>query len=205
MILYPFTPYQASARISFFYAERVEQHGIHRDDRMYAEGVEQHSPGARQRTQGWHTSSTIRKPQRSFTNAGPTTRDPDPEHRDDCPTSRPRRCGTPLGFGGGGVGGPRSQGALTRPWAVMWNRFAVRNRPMKIRLHAFESASRANGPGLRAVVWFQGCTLGCPGCFNPGTHNASGGYDSDTDTLAAEILTSGAVGCATGLGLDSVR
>jgi len=20
------------------------------------------------------------------------------------------------------------------------------------------------------VVWFQGCTLGCPGCFNPATH-----------------------------------
>ena len=41
---------------------------------------------------------------------------------------------------------------------------------MRIRLHAFEPASRANGPGPRAAVWFQGCTLGCPGCFNPDTH-----------------------------------
>lgn len=39
--------------------------------------------------------------------------------------------------------------------------------PMKFRLHGFAHASRANGPGLRAVAWFQGCTLGCPGCFNP--------------------------------------
>lgn len=30
--------------------------------------------------------------------------------------------------------------------------------------------SRANGPGVRSVVWVQGCTLGCPGCFNPHTH-----------------------------------
>ena len=37
-------------------------------------------------------------------------------------------------------------------------------------LHAFIPASRANGPGLRTVVFFQGCTLGCQGCFNPETH-----------------------------------
>ena len=32
-------------------------------------------------------------------------------------------------------------------------------------LHAFIPASRANGPGLRTVVFFQGCTLGCHGCL----------------------------------------
>src|SRR2546427_11916451 len=37
-------------------------------------------------------------------------------------------------------------------------------------LHAIIPASRANGPGLRAVVFFQGCTLGCKKCFNPTTH-----------------------------------
>ena len=26
--------------------------------------------------------------------------------------------------------------------------------------------SEANGPGLRAVIWVQGCTLGCHGCCN---------------------------------------
>lgn len=39
-----------------------------------------------------------------------------------------------------------------------------------LRVHAFLPASRANGPGLRAVVWTQGCSLGCRGCFNPETH-----------------------------------
>lgn len=43
-----------------------------------------------------------------------------------------------------------------------------------MKLHAIEPRSRANGPGARFVVWFQGCTLGCPGCFNPTTHPAEG-------------------------------
>lgn len=42
-----------------------------------------------------------------------------------------------------------------------------------VSLHAYESRSRANGPGVRAVLWFQGCSLGCPGCFNPATHDAA--------------------------------
>lgn len=37
-------------------------------------------------------------------------------------------------------------------------------------LHAILPFSRANGPGLRAVVFFQGCSLGCEKCFNPHTH-----------------------------------
>ena len=43
-----------------------------------------------------------------------------------------------------------------------------------LRLHGFEPCSAANGPGRRAVLWVQGCTLACPGCFNPRTHDRSG-------------------------------
>jgi anaerobic ribonucleoside-triphosphate reductase activating protein len=32
--------------------------------------------------------------------------------------------------------------------------------------------SVANGPGVRFTIWSQGCTLACPGCFNPETHAA---------------------------------
>jgi anaerobic ribonucleoside-triphosphate reductase activating protein len=42
---------------------------------------------------------------------------------------------------------------------------------MTLLLHAFLPRSRANGPGWRSVVWVQGCSLGCPGCFNPQTHS----------------------------------
>ena len=41
-------------------------------------------------------------------------------------------------------------------------------------LHAFVPASRANGPGLRAVVYFQGCSLHCEKCCNPTTHKFRG-------------------------------
>jgi len=37
-------------------------------------------------------------------------------------------------------------------------------------IHGLISGSRVNGPGLRAVVYFQGCSLGCPNCWNPETH-----------------------------------
>ena len=32
------------------------------------------------------------------------------------------------------------------------------------------SRSRANGPGVRAVIWVQGCTIGCNGCYSASTH-----------------------------------
>jgi anaerobic ribonucleoside-triphosphate reductase activating protein len=32
------------------------------------------------------------------------------------------------------------------------------------------SHSRANGPGVRAVIWVQGCTIGCDGCYSLSTH-----------------------------------
>jgi anaerobic ribonucleoside-triphosphate reductase activating protein len=41
-------------------------------------------------------------------------------------------------------------------------------------LFAFIPASRANGPSLRAVVFFQGCTLRCRGCWNPQAHQVRG-------------------------------
>lgn len=53
-----------------------------------------------------------------------------------------------------------------------------------LRLHHFEPLSRANGPGLRSVLWLQGCTLDCPGCFNPQTHAVEAG----TPATLAEIF-----------------
>jgi anaerobic ribonucleoside-triphosphate reductase activating protein len=47
----------------------------------------------------------------------------------------------------------------------------------------------ANGPGVRAVVWVQGCSLGCPGCFNPDTHPFTGGEVVSVDTLSEQLAT----------------
>jgi anaerobic ribonucleoside-triphosphate reductase activating protein len=59
--------------------------------------------------------------------------------------------------------------------------------PGEVRIHAFEPRSRANGPGARFVVWFQGCTLGCPGCFNPTTHAPAAGRAMPVDELIGEL------------------
>lgn len=58
---------------------------------------------------------------------------------------------------------------------------------MKIRIHALEPISRANGPGKRFVIWTQGCSRGCPGCFNPQTHDPSFGYDMEVQELFSAI------------------
>jgi anaerobic ribonucleoside-triphosphate reductase activating protein len=39
-----------------------------------------------------------------------------------------------------------------------------------VYIHAFMDCSLVNGPGRRAVVWLQGCEIGCAGCWNPATH-----------------------------------
>ena len=56
-----------------------------------------------------------------------------------------------------------------------------------LRIHHWIPESRANGPGLRAVVWVQGCSLGCPGCFNPQTHPRQGGVAVQVDDLLDEL------------------
>lgn len=58
---------------------------------------------------------------------------------------------------------------------------------MRLRVHAIEERSRANGPGARFVVWLQGCTLGCPGCFNPATHEPAGGRETTVAEIADQL------------------
>ena len=57
-----------------------------------------------------------------------------------------------------------------------------------LNLHAIWPRSRANGPGIRTVLWFQGCTLGCSGCFNPTTHPSEPRWTLDAEELVARIM-----------------
>ena len=47
--------------------------------------------------------------------------------------------------------------------------------------------SIVDGPGLRAVIWTQGCNHNCKGCHNPQTHDVCGGYDMDSQDIIAKI------------------
>lgn len=72
---------------------------------------------------------------------------------------------------------------------------------MEIQVHNILPLSQANGPGMRSVVWLQGCRQNCAGCFNPLTHNVHGGrrmevhhlYDllMENETSAEGISISG--------------
>jgi len=53
-----------------------------------------------------------------------------------------------------------------------------------LNIAATTSHSRANGPGVRAVIWVQGCTIGCPGCYNAFTHVHEQRILATPDTIA---------------------
>ncbi|MBU2483410.1 MAG: radical SAM protein [Proteobacteria bacterium] len=61
----------------------------------------------------------------------------------------------------------------------------------KMRIHSFMPRSRANGPGVRAVIWVQGCTLKCPGCFNPAMLPKEGGDLVPVEELFKRIKAPG--------------
>ena len=55
---------------------------------------------------------------------------------------------------------------------------------MKIRLASpCNIDSIVDGPGLRIVVWTQGCPHHCPFCHNPQTHSYTGGFEEDVQTI----------------------
>ena len=60
----------------------------------------------------------------------------------------------------------------------------------KIRLASpLQQDSIVDGPGIRMVLWTQGCEHHCPGCHNPKTHDRNGGTLYDVEPfLQAEAL-----------------
>jgi anaerobic ribonucleoside-triphosphate reductase activating protein len=56
-----------------------------------------------------------------------------------------------------------------------------------LRLARRTRRCRALGPGVRAVLWVQGCALHCPGCAVPETLPFAGGEEVDVEALAREL------------------
>jgi anaerobic ribonucleoside-triphosphate reductase activating protein len=52
-----------------------------------------------------------------------------------------------------------------------------------LRIAGIIRESIVDGPGIRFVVFAQGCPHRCPGCHNPGTHDFQGGYDCSLDKI----------------------
>ncbi len=54
---------------------------------------------------------------------------------------------------------------------------------MQLRLAGIVKESVVDGPGIRMVVFVQGCPHHCPGCHNPDSHDPDGGYESSTEEI----------------------
>ena len=58
---------------------------------------------------------------------------------------------------------------------------------MKLRLAGYAPESVVDGPGIRFVLFTQGCDHACPGCHNPQTHDIEGGDLVNTGEIFERI------------------
>ena len=58
---------------------------------------------------------------------------------------------------------------------------------MRVKLAGITWESVADGPGVRAVIFAQGCNRQCPGCHNPQALDPEGGEWHQTEKLAARF------------------
>lgn len=63
-----------------------------------------------------------------------------------------------------------------------------------VRIGSIVERTRAEGPGLRFAVWAQGCSIRCPGCFNPHFWSSQGGTKVAPETLAGQAVSAGVEG-----------
>jgi len=54
---------------------------------------------------------------------------------------------------------------------------------LKGRIHSIESFGTVDGPGVRFVVFFQGCPMRCQYCHNPDTWSLSGGMEMTAEEI----------------------
>ncbi|TYP71770.1 pyruvate formate-lyase-activating protein [Paenibacillus methanolicus] len=58
---------------------------------------------------------------------------------------------------------------------------------MKGRIHSMETFGTVDGPGIRFVLFMQGCALQCRFCHNPDTWDTAGGRQVTVEEILAEI------------------
>ena len=59
---------------------------------------------------------------------------------------------------------------------------------MKGRIHSLESFGTVDGPGVRYVVFFQGCVLRCLYCHNPDSWAIHGGVEMSAQEIVDKMV-----------------
>lgn len=63
-----------------------------------------------------------------------------------------------------------------------------KSREITGRIHSFQSLGTVDGPGVRFVVFFQGCPLRCSCCHNPDTWDYEGGTNYTASEIVSKVL-----------------
>lgn len=56
------------------------------------------------------------------------------------------------------------------------------------KISSLQSLGTLDGPGIRYVVFFQGCPLRCGCCHNPETHDINGGKEYTADEIVKKVI-----------------
>ena len=59
---------------------------------------------------------------------------------------------------------------------------------LKGKIHSFQSLGAVDGPGIRFVVFMQGCPYRCPYCHNPDTRPFSGGEEYTVEEIVKKAV-----------------
>ena len=90
--------------------------------------------------------------------------------RDDLGTSQNLNCGKPM------------QGQSWEPGNLKDDRYYI-------WLHRIYHKSVVDGPGRRSVVQVAGCSIRCPGCYVPETHDRHNGKKVSISSILEEIVS----------------
>ena len=55
------------------------------------------------------------------------------------------------------------------------------------QVHSLETFGLVDGPGVRCVVFLQGCKMRCRYCHNPETWSMQGGEDSTAEEMFRKV------------------
>ena len=56
------------------------------------------------------------------------------------------------------------------------------------KIHSIETFGAVDGPGIRFVVFFQGCPMRCAYCHNPDTWDVNGGTEMSVDEIFEKFI-----------------